>query len=92
MAKLENSFENVRNYLLDKNEKNSEKVINRESFFQLLRENGEEMKEDEIQEILKVLRGDGNYKNLPENLSFQYLFEELLKFEFIEKEEENKIN
>lgn len=90
MVKVENSFENIKTYLSKTNEKTvSEKGINRDVFLQLLKEQGEEMKDEELNEILRILKGDSNQKALPETLTFQYLFEDLLKFEVVDKKEED---
>ncbi len=92
MVKIENSFENIKSHLGKTHDKSvNDRGINRDVFFQLLKEHGEEMKDEEIADILGKLRGDSNINSLPETLSFQYLIEELLKFEVVEKkEEENK--
>lgn len=85
MVKLESAFENISKY---KNSDNGE--MNRDVFINLLKEYGEKIDEKEIQDCLQVLRGDSNIKNLPENINFQYLFEELLRFEATEKDEKEK--
>ena len=91
MVKIENSFNRIKKYLeneLDNNLKN-EKAIDTEIFFNLLKNHGEVMKDEEIQDILKVLKGD---VNVPESLTFQYLFEDILKFEAVDSKEENTAN
>jgi len=91
MVKIENSFNRIKKYLeneLDNNLKN-EKEIDTEMFFNLLKNHGEVMKDEEIQEILKVLKGD---VLVPESLTFQYLFEDILKFEAVDSKEENTAN
>lgn len=86
MVKIENSYERIKNYL--KNDLNSanDKGVKTEALLNLLKNYGEVMKDDEIQEILKILKGD---KNLPDTLSFQYLFEDILKFEAVDSKDEN---
>jgi hypothetical protein len=63
--------------------------IPRDVFINLLKEHGEVMSDEEISECLGVLRGDSNIKNLPDVVSFQYLFNEVLRFEEVKEEEEN---
>ena len=67
--------------------------IPRDVFINLLKEHGDVMDDKEISECLQILRDDSNMKNLPEIVSFQYLFNEILRFEEVkdkEEEEENK--
>lgn len=90
MEKIDKSFENIKNYVSNTNEKLiNKKGINRDIFFQLLKENGDKIDDDELDSIISTLKGNTNEK-LPEFLTFEYLFEELLKFEVSEKiEDEN---
>ena len=55
--------------------------IPRDTFINLLKEHGDVMDDKEIAECLQILRDDSNVKNLPELLNFQYLFNEILRFE-----------
>lgn len=66
--------------------------IPRDVFINLLKEQGDVMDDKEIAECLQILRDDSNVKNLPEVISFQYLFNEILRFEEVKdkEEEENK--
>jgi hypothetical protein len=98
MSKMENSLETIKNFVTGNKHKDlekyndnrltSEKVMGRDMFFKLLTEQGEAISESELQDILRVLRGDTNYKSMPESFTFQYLFEELMKFELSEKKDE----
>jgi len=62
--------------------------IPRDVFINLLKEHGDVMDDKEISECLQVLRDDPNVKNLPEVISFQYLFNEILRFEEVKEEED----
>ena len=65
--------------------------IPRDVFINLFKEHGDAMDDKEISECLQILRDDSNMKNLPETISFQYLFNEILRFEEVrDTEEENK--
>ena len=68
--------------------------IPRDVFINMLKEHGDVMDDKEISECLQILRDDSNMKNLPETISFQYLFNEILRFEEVadkkEEEAENK--
>jgi len=61
--------------------------IPRDVFINLLKEHGEVMSDEEISECLGVLRGDSNIKNLPDVISFNYLFNEILRFEEVREDE-----
>ena len=97
---MENSHDTIKNFIVGTKHKDLEKYndtkftndkgVGRDVFFKLLSEQGEAISETEMQDILRVLRGDSNMKSLPENLSFQYLFEELLKFEVSDNKKENE--
>lgn len=63
-----------------------DRLISRENFLHMLKENGEKMEDKEIGEILRVLVGDPNPNNLPPMLSFDYIFENILLMEREEKE------
>ena len=63
-----------------------DRLISRENFLHMLKENGEKMDDKEISEILKVLVGDPNPNNLPPMLSFDYIFENILLMEKEDKE------
>ena len=63
-----------------------DRLICRENFLHMLKENGEKMDDKEIGEILKVLVGDPNPNNLPPMLSFDYIFENILLMEKEDKE------
>ena len=63
-----------------------DRLISRENFLHMLKENGEKMDDKEIGEILKVLVGDPNPNNLPPMLSFDYIFENILLMEKEDKE------
>ena len=63
-----------------------DRLISRENFLHMLKENGEKMEDKEISEILRVLVGDPNPNNLPPMLSFDYIFENILLMEREEKE------
>ena len=86
MVKIENSFESIKNYLQNESSSAYEKGVKTEAFLNLLKNHGEVIKDEEIQEILKILKGD---KNLPETLTFRYLFEEILKFEAVDSKDDN---
>ena len=86
MVKIENSFERIKNYLQNESNSANEKGLKAEAFLNLLKNYGEVMKDEEIQEILKILKGE---KSLPDTLSFQYLFEDILKFEPVDSHDEN---
>ena len=63
--------------------------IPRDVLINLLKEHGDVMDDKEISECLQVLREDPNVKNLPDVISFNYLFNEILRFEEVREEEEN---
>ena len=86
MVKIENSYERIKNYLQNESNFANEKGVKSDAFSNLLKSHGEVMKEEEIHEILKILKGD---KNLPETLSFHYLFEDVLKFEAVDSKDDN---
>ena len=79
----ENNINNLPSQLLYKM---GDKLISRENFLHMLKENGEKMSDGEIGEILKVLVGDPNPNNLPPMLSFNYIFENILLMEKEDKE------
>ena len=83
IEKLEQSFNNIKEYL--QKEIKDGKKINRDAFFTLLKEYGEEMTDKEIADCLQALKGDNNVKNLEENLSFENVFNDILRFEEIDK-------
>jgi len=99
MSKMESAYDVIKNFVVEPKHKDLEKyndpkfsndkVIGRDMFLKLLQEQGETISETEMQDIFRVLRGDSNLKSLPENISFQYLFEELLKFEISDKKEDD---
>jgi hypothetical protein len=99
MNTMKSTYDTVKNFVtgvkhkdLEKyndNKFTTDKVMGRDVFFKLLSEQGEAISESEMQEIFRVLRGDSNLKSLPESFSFQYLFEELLKFEVSDRKEED---
>ena len=43
-----------------------------------------------ISECLEILMGDGNLKNLSEDISAEYLYKDVLKFQEVEREDEEK--
>jgi hypothetical protein len=101
MTKMSSSFDTLRNFVLSSNKHKdlekyhdskhtNDKCISRETFFRLLSEQGESIPESELMEILRVIRGDSNIKSTAESMSFQYLFEELLRFEVSEETEEKE--
>jgi len=63
--------------------------IPRDVFINLLKEHGDVMDDKELSECLHVLRDDANIKNLPDVISFNFLFNEILRFEEVKEEEEN---
>jgi nitrate reductase NapAB chaperone NapD len=63
--------------------------IPRDVFINLLKEHGDVMDDKELSECLQVLRDDSNIKNLPDVISFNFLFNEILRFEEVREEEEN---
>ncbi len=96
---MESAYDVIKNFVAEPKHKDLEKyndpkfsndkIIGRDMFLKLLQEQGETISETEMQDIFRVLRGDSNLKSLPENISFQYLFEELLKFEISDKKEDD---
>lgn len=66
--------------------KMGDKLISRENFLFMLKENAERMTDGEISEILRVLVGDPNINNLPPMFSFNYIFENIL---LMEREDKN---
>ena len=74
----ENSMNNLPSQLIYKM---GDRLISRENFLHMLKENGEKMDDKEIGDILKVLVGDPNPNNLPPMLSFDYIFENILLME-----------
>ena len=74
----ENSMNNLPSQLIYKM---GDRLISRENFLYMLKENGEKMDDKEIGDILKVLVGDPNPNNLPPMLSFDYIFENILLME-----------
>jgi len=89
MVKIENSFERIKNYLQNEPNSVNEKGVKSEAFANLLKNYGEVMKDEEIEDIIKILKGD---RSLPESISFQYLFEDLLKFEAVDSKDGNTEN
>jgi hypothetical protein len=99
MNKMSSSFDTLRNFVLSSNKHKdlekyhdskhtNDKCISRETFFRLLSEQGEAIPENEMMEILRVIRGDPNIKSISDSMSFQYLFEELLRFEVSEEQDQ----
>ena len=74
----ENSMNNLPSQLIYKM---GDRLISRENFLHMLKENGEKIDDKEIGDILKVLVGDPNPNNLPPMLSFDYIFENILLME-----------
>ena len=66
--------------------KMGDRLISRENFLHMLKENGEKMTDEEISSILKVLVGDPDPTHLPPMLSFDYIFENILLMEKEDKE------
>jgi len=66
--------------------KMGDRLISRENFLHMLKENGEKMTDEEISSILKVLTGDPDPTHLPPMLSFDYIFENVLLMEKEDKE------
>ena len=99
MNKMAKSFDDIRSFINSSKEHKdleryndprftNDKSIGRDVFFKLLSEQGEPISESDMLEILRVIKGDSNIKSLPDNFSFQYLFEDLLKFEVSDNKEE----
>jgi len=74
--KFQKAFEKIRNYLDSTNDS-----VNRDKLIDLLKEHGDKMEEKTISECLNVLTGDGNIKNLKENITSEYFYHDVLKFE-----------
>ena len=66
--------------------KMGDKLISRENFIHMLKENGEKLTDEELSSILKVLTGDPDISHLPPMLSFDYIFENILLMEKEERE------
>ena len=66
--------------------KMGDRLVSRENFLHMLKENGEKMTDEEIGSILKVLTGDPDPTHLPPMLSFDYIFENILLMEKEDKE------
>ena len=66
--------------------KMGDRLVSRENFLHMLKENGEKMTDEEISSILKVLTGDPDPTHLPPMLSFDYIFENILLMEKEDKE------
>jgi len=66
--------------------KMGDRLVSRENFLHMLKENGEKMTDEEISSILKVLTGDPDPTHLPPMLSFDYIFENVLLMEKEDKE------
>ena len=66
--------------------KMGDRLISRENFLHMLKENGEKMTDEEISSILQVLTGDPDPTHLPPMLSFDYIFENVLLMEKEDKE------
>ena len=79
----ENSMNNLPSQLLYKM---GDRLISRENFLHMLKENGEKLTDEEISSILKVLVGDPDPMHLPPMLSFDYIFENILLMEKEDRE------
>lgn len=79
----ENNMNNLPSYLLYKM---GDRLISRENFIHMLKDNGEKMDDREISDILKVLVGDPDVNKLPPMLSFDFIFENILLMEKEDKE------
>ena len=79
----ENSMNNLPSQLLYKM---GDRLISRENFLHMLKENGEKLTDEEISSILKVLVGDPDPTHLPPMLSFDYIFENILLMEKEDRE------
>ena len=79
----ENSMNNLPSQLLYKM---GDRLISRENFLHMLKENGEKLTDEEIGSILKVLVGDPEPSHLPPMLSFDYIFENILLMEKEDRE------
>ena len=79
----ENSMNNLPSQLLYKM---GDRLISRENFLHMLKENGEKLTDEEIASILKVLVGDPDPTHLPPMLSFDYIFENILLMEKEDRE------
>jgi Ca2+-binding EF-hand superfamily protein len=66
--------------------KMGDRLISRENFLHMLKENGEKLTDEEIASILKVLVGDPDPTHLPPMLSFDYIFENILLMEKEDRE------
>ena len=78
----------LKNYLDDKEGNNTNSGINRDKLIDLLKEFGDPMDEKSISDCLEILSGDGNIKNLKENISSDYLYHDILKFEEVAENDE----
>ena len=79
----ENTINNLPSQLLYKM---GDRLISRENFLHMLKENGEKLTDEEISSILKVLVGDPDPMHLPPMLSFDYIFENILLMEKEDRE------
>ena len=79
----ENTINNLPSQLLYKM---GDRLISRENFLHMLKENGEKLTDEEIASILKVLVGDPDPTHLPPMLSFDYIFENILLMEKEDRE------
>ena len=66
--------------------KMGDRLISRENFLHMLKENGEKLTDEEISSILKTLTGDPDPMHLPPMLSFDYIFENILLMEKEDRE------
>ena len=79
----ENNVNNLPSQILYKM---GDRLISRENFLHMLKENGEKLTDEEISSILKTLVGDPDPSHLPPMLSFDYIFENILLMEKEDRE------
>lgn len=77
---------NTTNSLNEDDKKNKPKYENtstilRDKLIELLKEHGEKMEEKQISECLEVLTGEPGIKSLKDNISADYFYHQILKFE-----------
>lgn len=74
--KFNKAFDKIRNYL-----DSTSNSIARDKLVELLKDYGEKMEEKQISECLDILTGDGNIKNLKDQITSDYFYHDILKFD-----------
>lgn len=85
--KFNKAFDKIRKFLDPDNS-----GINRDKLVELLKEYGDKMEEKQISECLEILTGDGNIKNLSDNITSDNFYHDILKFEEDTNAEEETTN